>query len=393
MLTFTLTPRPDSQLFCRLCVADQDEAFPIYLPVVEGLTYSLLPKPGKKLSITSDHFDIREHGVVAGLLARLSSLLILKRRRILSFPRFIIVAHGPKVSRKAFTSVVKLLKNIGHSLDGPLINQFPEILGGWSDRKMLVPYLGADNRKNCTARFAIVVHLYYQDVWPEIVSVLRLVEEPFDLIVTTVADREDLISEVRRDFNDANVFVFPNRGRDIGPFLGLLEGGHLDRYSYICKIHGKKSQDGGRNAMLGNIWRNKLLFDLLAAPGAADAIASHFDANRSLGMLGSEAYRLPNLVCDEKASWGPNRDLVLDLANSMGEPRYTLDFFGGTMFWVRPDALRPLRNMKLAATFPEEQGLVDGALEHAVERLFIASTKRAGFGVESLNAGVSHNQT
>ena len=35
-----------------------------------------------------------------------------------------------------------------------------------------------------------------------------------------------------------------NGGRDIRPFLALLERGRLDGYRYICKVHGKKSIDG-----------------------------------------------------------------------------------------------------------------------------------------------------
>jgi lipopolysaccharide biosynthesis protein len=49
------------------------------------------------------------------------------------------------------------------------------------------------------------------------------------------------------------------------------------------------------------------------------------------------------------------------------------------MFWARPEALRPLRELKLARAFPEEQGLLDGGLEHATERLFTTSAVVAGF--------------
>ncbi len=49
------------------------------------------------------------------------------------------------------------------------------------------------------------------------------------------------------------------------------------------------------------------------------------------------------------------------------------------MFWVRPAALRPLRELGLADAFPEEKGLLDGGLEHATERLFAASVVAAGY--------------
>ena len=68
-------------------------------------------------------------------------------------------------------------------------------------------------------------------------------------------------------------------------------------------------------------------------------------------------------------------------AERMGVPaeRFRLDFFGGTMFWVRPEALKPLAALRLSEAFPEEKGLLDGGLEHAVERLFATSTVVAGY--------------
>ena len=74
-----------------------------------------------------------------------------------------------------------------------------------------------------------------------------------------------------------------NRGRDIGPFLALLERGRLDRYRYICKVHGKKSIDGGRQTYMGEMWRRRLLFDLLGAPGAATPPSTCSSATRRSG--------------------------------------------------------------------------------------------------------------
>jgi hypothetical protein len=74
-------------------------------------------------------------------------------------------------------------------------------------------------------------------------------------------------------------------------------------------------------------------------------------------MIGPRAFRLPSETYSEALSWSVNRPMVLALAARMGVPaeRFRLDFFGGTMFWVRPEALRPLRELGLAETFEEER--------------------------------------
>ncbi len=172
-----------------------------------------------------------------------------------------------------------------------------------------------------------------------------------------------------------------NRGRDVRPFLDLLEAGRLDRYRYVCKIHGKKSSDGGRLPYMGSLWRRRSLVELLGGPGIAENIVRAFEADPSVGMIGPRAFRLPSANIPLEPAWGKTRPKVLELAAKMGvaPAQFRLDFFGGTMFWVRPEALQPLRALRLASAFPEEQGLLDGGLEHATERLFATAVVAAGF--------------
>ena len=109
-----------------------------------------------------------------------------------------------------------------------------------------------------------------------------------------------------------------NRGRDVRPFLELLEAGRLDRYRYVCKIHGKKSNDGGRISYLGALWRRRSLFDLLAGPGIAESIVRAFEADESIGIIGPRAFRLPSETSPPAPSWGKTRPKVLELAAKMG---------------------------------------------------------------------------
>jgi lipopolysaccharide biosynthesis protein len=204
---------------------------------------------------------------------------------------------------------------------------------------------------------------------------------PFDLIVTTVAGRERLIESIRRSYPRAEIDIMKNRGRDIGPFLALLEQGRLDGYRYICKVHGKKSIDGGRTTYAGEMWRRRLLFDLLGAPGAVTAVIDMFERDPSIGMIGPRVFRLPKANYSQDLSWSANRPMTLKIAGRMGvsADKFQLDFFGGTMFWVRPEALKPLRDLRLAADMPYESGLIDGDLPHALERVLPTSVLVAGY--------------
>ena len=354
------------------------EAKNLVLPYAIGLAYIVVPTSGTGVSIEARDFRVEKLGVVTSLWVRLRLGLLFKQKKYLEFDGFSIFSVGPKRQRKRFTTFNQHMFNIGVSLDGDLIAAHPELLDGWADdaapERAPVRHTGPN-------RTAIVVHIYYEETWADIAGVLKRLTIPFDLIVTTVPGREGLIRAIRRDFPDADVEEMENRGRDVRPFLVLLERGRLDRYRYVCKVHGKKSSDGGRISYMGSIWRRRLLFDLLAAPGLVASVLDMFERDPSVGMIGPRAFRLPSESYSEDLSWTVNRETVLELAGKMGIPAeaFRLDFFGGTMFWVRPEALAPLRKLALSDDFPEEMGLLDGGLEHAVERLFGASVTAAGY--------------
>ena len=348
----------------------------VLLPYSEGLGYFIVPTDGPTRSIEGDDFRAERLGLLLTLWVRLRLALLFKKKKYLEFQEFALFCYGVKPERKRFTTFNQHMFNTGVALDGRLITTHPELLQGWSPIERARPPAVAS-----PPAAAIVAHVYYDDTWPEIANVLKRLTIPFDLIVTTVAGRDSLAAAVVREFPDAEVVVTENRGRDVRPFLELLEAGRLDRYRYVCKIHGKKSNDGGRISYLGALWRRRSLFDLLAGPGIAESIVRAFEADPSLGIIGPRAFRLPSKTSPLEPSWGKTRPKVLELAAKMGvaPDEFRLDFYGGTMFWVRPEALRPLRDLKLACAFPEEQGLLDGGLEHATERLFTTSAVVVGF--------------
>jgi lipopolysaccharide biosynthesis protein len=350
----------------------------VLAPFSPGLAYIVVPVSGAALPIESPDFRLETLGAVASLWARARLMAFFKKKKYLKYEEFRLFSIGPRAERKRFTRFNQDTADIGFVIDGELIARHPELLYGWPAEAGARPQ-AADRPGPVSV--AVVAHVYYEEAWPDIAGALQGLTVPFDLIVTTVAGRERLIQTIRRAYPRAQIEVLENRGRDIGPFLALLESGRLDPYRYVCKIHGKKSSDGGRKTYMGAMWRRRLLFDLLGAPGAADAAIAMFERDPSIGMIGPRVFRLPKEGYAEDLSWSSNRAMTLELAGRMGVPAdaFKLDFFGGTMFWVRPEALKPLRDLRLAAEMPDESGLIDGSLPHAVERVAPAAVRAAGY--------------
>ena len=352
----------------------------VLVPYSPNLEYVVVSGGLEALPIESRDFRAETLGALPSLWARLRLAFFFRKKKCLRYDEFSLFSVGPKAERKRFTRYNQDWINIGVRVDSDLAAKHSELIYGWPAE--------AASPSQVTARpavvpVAIVAHIYYEDTWSDIAGALRGLTIPFDLIVTTVAGRERLIETIRRSYPRAEIEIMENRGRDIGPFLTLLERGRLDRYRYVCKVHGKKSIDGGRKMYTGEMWRRRLLFDLIGAPGAANAAIDMFERDPSVGMIGPKVFRLPKAGYPEDLSWSANRPMTLKIAERMGMPadKFQLDFFGGTMFWVRPEALKPLRDLHLAADMPYESGLIDGDLPHALERVLPTSVLVAGYKV------------
>jgi lipopolysaccharide biosynthesis protein len=350
----------------------------VLVPYSPGLNYVAVSSGDVALPIESGDFRVEALDAFSSLWARLRLAFLFKKKKYLKYGEFSLFSTGPTFERKRFTRYNQGGINLGLAVEGDLAAKHPELIYGWPAE--VGPACQVADRPE-SAPVAVVAHIYYEDTWPDIAGALGSLTIPFDLIVTTVSGRERLIERIRRSYPRAEIEVMENRGRDIGPFLTLLEQGRLDRYRYVCKVHGKKSIDGGRSTYVGEMWRRRLLFDLLGAPGAAIAVIDMFEREPSIGMIGPKVFRLPKANYPADLSWSANRPMTLKIAGRLGVPadKFQLDFFGGTMFWVRPEALKSLRDLRLTADMPHENGLIDGDLPHALERVLPTSVLVAGY--------------
>jgi lipopolysaccharide biosynthesis protein len=233
----------------------------------------------------------------------------------------------------------------------------------WIDRRSAHP--------SFSGPVAIVAHVYYTDLIGEILECFHRLPQGSGLIITTPYDRVDEARRMLGDVEGAHIVPVENRGRDIAPFLTVLERGLLTQYHAVLKLHTKRSP----HLRDGDI-RRRLLFNSLAGSRKQVASVLKIFEDPKVGCVGWSA-------CWRKQMWywHSNRSRVDELCNGMMiEPRSFPTFFEGTMFWVSPRALSKLSELSLKPEcFEKESGQLDGALHHAIERLFSSVAAADGY--------------
>ena len=77
--------------------------------------------------------------------------------------------------------------------------------------------------------------------------------------------------------------------------------------------------------------------------------------------------------------------LYQKLGNNSLPDNYDTTLVAGSMFWFRPDSLRPLSELHIGPDdFEDELGQIDGTLAHAFERLFATCATTMGYTVDEI---------
>ncbi len=209
----------------------------------------------------------------------------------------------------------------------------------------------------------VVIHAWYPEVLPEILSALSASGLVWRIVITTGhAQREHVQACLESVGLSADIRIFANQGRDILPFLHIADELLDDGQHVVLKLHTKRST----HRPDGDAWRAEMLESLLA-PARAAALLSAFD-DPALGIVAPEGHIHPLgyfLSSNETAI-----DHLLRRTGVTWTEDLELPFPAGSMFWVRLDTLRPLLDAHLSADdFEAEGGQLDGTLAHAIERL------------------------
>ena len=227
-------------------------------------------------------------------------------------------------------------------------------------------------------RICIVIHAFYPEVLHDIFSNLCSIEVPYNVYITTTHEKIDEIKDVSSKFAiNTNIILSDNRGRDILPFLKVLEK-IKNEEKLILKIHTKRSihrDDGDK-------WR-KELFDNLLNPKNIQYIFNAFRNQPDLGLVAPEKH-----ILFLKDYIGFNQKSVESFNNKMKGFHVNLTlapFIAGSMFYVRANALNPIHALQLHENeFEVESGQRDGTLAHALERCFSLAVLKSGYYIGSI---------
>lgn len=222
-------------------------------------------------------------------------------------------------------------------------------------------------RVNKNAKLAVVVHLYYLDMWSQLEDSLSNIDQYFDLYISVPVGYGDIsIGTISKYHKNTNIVVVPNRGRDVLPFVTIMNRIRKFNYEYVLKLHTKKS----KHRSDGSEWFNDIISNLL--PNNQTAIRSTL-AEGNTGIIGPSGH-----VVSLSRHLGSNEPHLAELVSEIDKTKVKkyqanwakYPFIGSTMFWARINLLTPLLDLYLLPSdFESESGQIDGTLAHAIERL------------------------
>lgn len=283
--------------------------------------------------------------------------------------------HAITIARRRFPSQPLVFINAWNEwAEGAVLEPDARLGHAWlqATRDALNPVPTANTRP------CAVLHIWYPELLDELAAALRASGINWRIVITTASEREQQVRErVAQLGLDAEIEVFENRGRDILPFLHVANRLLDEGVTTVLKLHTKRST----HRQDGEIWRRELL-DKLLAPERTSRILAAFHDDPNLGLVHAEGHRQP-----VEHYWGANQANVDYLTRRLGiqPPGASHDsFIAGSMFWLRPAALRALLDAHLErAEFEVEAGQLDGTLAHAIERVFSLSASAGGFTTAS----------
>lgn len=236
-------------------------------------------------------------------------------------------------------------------------------------------------------RCAIVVYLFYEEMFRSNIEKLKTVPAQIDLIIfTTDETKRSAVEKCILEAKIRNHFVIQvvnAKGREWAALL--IEGKEvLKDYDLFCFLHDKKAH-ANECFSVGRSFQDLLWENMISSKEYIDDVIQAFAESRTLGVL------LPPIVMHSvyfthyMDFWTICYPETMKLAEKLGiNPGFLDRKIGpvslGSVFWARKEALSKLLQFPFTREdFLEEPIPVDGTINHALERIVPFAAQQEGF--------------
>ena len=224
-------------------------------------------------------------------------------------------------------------------------------------------------------KILVVIHAYYPESLATIFPSLRHMPCHFDLVVTVCScgDKEvvkEYLEKVDLPIDVLDIKVLPNLGRDLLPFVQVINGLRLQNktYDFVLKLHTKRSVASGKGQEYGGKWLEGSLSNLLGSPENVKYILLELlqmsDCALVSPLISLDVFRF----CKWKNNLAPISHL-LDRFGVRESPEDFICFPAGSMFWVDFKAAVLIASCFEESRVPPEPLPSNGSYLHAFERL------------------------
>lgn len=222
-------------------------------------------------------------------------------------------------------------------------------------------------------KHCIILHLYYQDLWPEFKEkLLPVLNNNVDLYITVTNTDTEFIDDINS--LATQVFLVKNKGADIGPFIYVYDKIKHHNYDTYLKLHGKKTL---HDPTYGEGWRQELYF------GIVDHYKTIIDYVKDIEgywMLGN-GYHFVDMNLE--SDFHINRINAMPYINQAAQYLQVTNkgsFFAGTMWLTNGRYLNRLFNsIDLTDLYSKFQpGHLDVSFAHGMERVLCYGIQHYG---------------
>ena len=236
------------------------------------------------------------------------------------------------------------------------------------------------------SRVAILVHVFYERLWPElemcISNFIAVCGRENVGVYITYPETKPHIAEMLADF-PARKYCVPNKGWDVWPFFHALADVDLDAYDYVLKLHTKDNPtDGWMNFRTWKKGEHRTaLLSICSTRRAVRRSLKAMARDKTIGMIAARSVIDPSGIAAGDATLSRSGDLLASYGIAMKGSTVVY----GTMFMIRAALLKPVKG-KVSINDFEEAVSIPGK-PHAVglagtwEMTFALLAESQGFRV------------